>query len=585
MKKRLLITAIFFSVTLYALHFVHDKSPIFQSTESFTTQKKIDPQYNSFEEIFKHANNLFMQEKYKDAVYFYKKALDLHPTCAHTFFNLGQAYFWQKKYNKALQCYKKTIKYQPTHHRAYAQIGKIFVDVKQYDKAQLPLERAIELDPKNIENLILLSRAYSDQQQFDKALELLEKNLIAQPHNIQLIFSLANVYNHLNRFEEALTLYKKLDVIAPNTVSILYNIGFTLKQIGLTQESLKYYNRAIALQPDHSDALFSRGLAYLVLGDFEKGWEGYEYRYHKPQQGCLRSLTQPRWDGSDLTGKTILLHAEQGFGDTIQFIRYAQLIKETKHATIIAAVQKPLVKLMQRCPYIDIVIAVDDIAPTFDVHAPLMSLPFILKTTIDTVPCNIPYLFADEQLTQQWKKNLDENPNFKVGICVQGNENYCTPQLRMTVARKSIQAAQLAPICAIPGVSVYCLQKTTGTDQFKNLPENINIIVFDGDFDNSNGRFMDTVSVIENLDIVITVDTSIGHLAGALGKLTWILLPNPADWRWMMDRNDTPWYPNVRLFKQPKPGDWETMIAEVAKELARLVENKKSLISTKNIPS
>ena len=191
------------------------------------------------------------------------------------------------------------------------------------------------------------------------------------------------------------------------------------------------------------------------------------------------------------------------------------------------------------------------------------------------VDAEIPYLHADEKLTAEWKQKLAKDKNFKIGICWQGNDNYATPLLRATVAQKSVHPKEFAPICQLPGVSLYSLQKTTGTDQLKELPNGMHIITFDGDFDQSNGRFMDTAAVIKNLDLVITVDTSISHLSSGLGTPTWIMLPNPSDWRWMMDRNDSPWYPNVtRLFKQPTPGDWQSMIKEVAVELKKHIAGK-----------
>lgn len=580
MKKYLALpTIIVFSIAFCNISKLTNHSFTFTPTEEYdVSHNKTEVTVSSeetFENLFQQANIFFKAEKFKEAAYCYKKALKLHPTCPHTFFNLGQAYFWQKKYPKALKAYQQTLKHKPNHVKAYAQIGKLLFEVRQYDDALHPLKRALEYDAYDAESRLLLVRSYSAQQQFSHAIELIQKGLELTPRDVNLRFEHANILNHLNQLDESLALYKELDQIAPNNPSIIYNIGYTLKKMGLTEKALVYYDKVLAMNPGHRDAHFSRGLAYLVLGDFEKGWEGYEWRYHKPEQGCLREFAQERWNGTDLTNKTILLHAEQGLGDTFQFIRYAQLIKETKNPKkIIAAIQKPLITLISLCPYVDEVVSVNDITTvSFDVQAPLMSLPHILKTTLDTIPCTIPYLFADEQLTQEWKKELDKNPNIKVGICVQGNENYATPHLRTTVALKSVKAQQLAPFCAVPGVSIYSLQKESGTDQFKNLPENMNIITFDGDFDNSHGRFMDTVAVIKNLDLVITVDTSISHLAAALGKPTWIMLPNPADWRWMQGRTDTPWYPSVRLFKQPKPGDWESMIAEVAQELTTFVEN------------
>lgn len=530
--------------------------------------------YQSFESLSKHANGLFTAEQYEEAIAFYKQALALNPTCAQIFFNLGQALYYAKKYPEALYAYKKTIQYKNDHFRAYVQIAKVMIDVKQTSDAIEPLKKALTIENNNPDARLLLARAYNDKHFFSQAIDVLLEGLKLAPGDINLTFELANTYNLVNRLDESLAIYQDLDRQLPHNPSILYNIAFTFKKMGDMARALPYYTRTLEINPDHAEALFSRGLAYLMMGDFDKGWHGYEWRYSRPSQGSLRSYPEPRWDGSDLQGKTILIHAEQGLGDTFQFIRYAKLIKE-KNGIVIAAVQKPLVTLMKQCKHIDRVISLDDTPPHFDVHSPLLSLPYALKTQLETIPCEIPYLYADEKLVADWKQKLAADKNFKIGICWQGNDNYATPLLRATVAQKSVHPKEFAPICQVPGVSVYSLQKTTGTDQLKNLPDTVRIITFDGDFDQSNGRFMDTAAVIKNLDLVITVDTSISHLASGLGVPTWIMLPNPADWRWMIDRTDSPWYPNItRLFKQPTPGDWQSMIKEVAVELQKHIARK-----------
>lgn len=549
---------------------------IFEPIEQY--KKKPQPHsyidYQSFESLSKHANELFSTQHYEEAIAFYKQALALDPTSAKIFFNLGQVLYYAKKYPEALYAYKKAIQYQNNHYRSLIQIAKIMIDVKQPNDAIEPLKKALLIEPKNGDARILLARLYNDKHLFEQAIDLLIEGLSAEPNHINMRFELGNTYNLVNRLEESMAIYQDLDRLIPNNPSILYNIAFTFKKLGLLAESIPYYNRTLELNPNHTEALFSRGLAYLVVGDFEKGWHGYEWRYNRPSQGSLRDYTEPRWDGSDLQGKTILLHAEQGLGDTFQFIRYARLVKE-KNGIVIVAVQKPLVTLMKLCKDIDVVISLDETPPHFDVHSPIMSLPYVLKTTIDTIPNEIPYLYSDEKLVNKWKEKLAHDKNFKIGICWQGNDNYATPLLRATVAQKSVHPKQLAPICKVPGVSVYSLQKTTGTDQLNDLPEGMKIITFDGDFDQTNGRFMDTAAVIKNLNLVITVDTSISHLASGLGTPTWVMLPNPADWRWMMNRTDSPWYPKVlRLFKQPTPGDWETMIQEVAQELNKHITGK-----------
>lgn len=533
----------------------------------------IPPQ--SCETLTNHANSLFLAENYFEAIAFYKQALALNPTSAEIFFNLGQALLNAKKYPEALFAYKKTIEYNNNHYRAFVQIAKLMIEVNQPNDAIEPIKRSLVLEPKNTEARILLSHLYADKHLFDNAIEVVKKGLSIEPNDVNLLFELANVYNLINRLDESLRIYKTLNQWIPNEPSILYNIAFTLKKLELLPEAITYYDKVLSINPNHAEAIFSRGLAYLVIGDFEKGWPGYEWRYSRPSQGSLRNYDAPRWDGSNLNGKRILIHAEQGLGDTFQFIRYAKLIKQ-KNGCIIAGVQKPLIAFIkQSIPEIDHVVSIDEPLPPFDTHAPLMSLPYILGTRIDTIPNEIPYLFADEALVAAWKQKLSHDKNFKIGICWQGNDNYATPLLRTTVAQKSIHPKQFEPIATIPGVSLYSLQKTTGTDQLKELPNTMHIISFEEDFDQSHGRFMDTAAVIKNLDLVITVDTSISHLASALGTPTWVMLPNPSDWRWMMNRNDSPWYPQVlRLFKQPKPGDWETMILEVASELERYMKER-----------
>jgi tetratricopeptide (TPR) repeat protein len=531
--------------------------------------------YQSFESLSKHANGLFTVQQYDEAIAFYKQALALNPTCAELFFNLGQALYFSKKYPEALYAYKKTVQYKQDHLLAYVQIGKLMVDVNQPNDAVATLKYALTLQPRHSETRLLLAHIYNDKHLFNQALDIVNEGLTLEPNDVNLLFELGNIYNLINKLDESLAIYEELNKRLPNNTSILYNIAFTFKKMGDLVKALPYYDKTLEIDPNHAEAIFSRGLAYLVIGDFEKGWQGYEWRYNRPTQGALRNYVEPRWDGSDLQGKTILIHAEQGLGDTFQFIRYAKMIKE-KNGTVIVAVQKPLVTLMKLCKHIDQVICVDDTPPHFDVQASLLSLPHILKSRIDTIPTEIPYLYADEKLVATWQKKLAADKNFKIGVCWQGNDNYATPLLRTTVAQKSVHPKELEPLCRIPGVSIYSLQKVSGTEQLKEIPSTMNIISFDGDFDQSNGRFMDTAAVIKNLDLIITVDTSICHLSSGLGVPTWIMLPNPADWRWMIDRDDSPWYPQVtKLYKQPTPGDWQSMIRDIATDLTHYIAQHK----------
>jgi len=545
-------------------------------------KKPDDPSLlQSFESLFKHANQLFQSNNFDEAVRYYQQSLSLNPTSAQTHFNLGLAFLRQKNIDSAMASFERAIVYKPSYSKAYANLGKILQQKRLKAQAIEQYKQALSLDSSLLEISLALARIYNEQHKFQGAIDTLKESLKIHSSDIALLFELANSYNMINRIEEALEIYKRLEIRYPNRPAILYNIAYTLKKLGRLDEAFPYYEKVLQLNPTHADAHFSRGLAYIVAGDFEKGFKDYEWRWKRPQQGSYRTYPEPRWDGSDLDGQTIFLHAEQGLGDTFQFIRYARIAKK-RGGTVIAGVQQPLVKLLSLCPYIDKVVSLAEKLPAFDLHAPLMSLPYILKTTIDTVPTDIPYLYANPALVEHWKKaRLSSDKNIKVGICWQGNNQYSTPMLRATVALKSIDINKLNPLATVPGVSIYSLQKTAGTDQLKTLPPEFTIHTFGDDFDESNGRFMDTVAVIKNLDLVITVDTSIGHLAAALGKPTWVILPNPPDWRWMLNRDDTPWYPTMRLFRQPTPGDWESVIEVVTQELKKYVSQIKQADPTK----
>ena len=425
---------------------------------------------------------------------------------------------------------------------------------------------SISLEPINQdgETLRVCANEYRDKEQFEKAAQLYDQAMAISPRNLQLILDAANMYNMIDDLDHALSLYKKILDIHPLALEALYNFGYTLKKKGLISHAVDVYTKILSLRPDYAHPHFSLSLAYLSLGDFERGWKEYEWRW-KAYNEEPKKFAQPTWNGENLQGKTIFLYAEQGFGDSFQFIRYAKIMK-AMGARVIFEAQKPLKKILSLCDYLDTVIEMGQPIPPFDYHLPLMSCPLICNTTTRNVPCDIPYLKADPRLVQDWHTQLASPAAFKIGICWQGNANYSTQFLRKAVAAKSLHVKEFIPLTQIPGVCVYSLQKTNGEEQLKEINA-IQIKTFDAAFDETHGRFMDTAAVIQNLDLVITIDTSIAHLAAALGTPTWILLPNPSDWRWMLDRTDTPWYNNVRLFRQSKPGDWDSVMQKVIETL------------------
>jgi hypothetical protein len=298
----------------------------------------------------------------------------------------------------------------------------------------------------------------------------------------------------------------------------------------------------------------------LAEGEFEQGWSEYEWRW-KTKETVPRHFEQPLWDGRRLDGKTILLHAEQGLGDTLQFIRYAFLVKALG-ASIIAECPKPVTQLLASCPSIDQVITQSEEFPRFDTHAPLLSLPRILHTTLSIVPAEVPYLSADPGLVDLWRTKLEHFRGFRIGINWRGRTG------QGTFRRRDIPTECFA-VLRQPDITLISLQKDATPQELAAVQ--VSVFYPGDDFDRTHGPFMDTAAIMKNLDLVITSDTSTPHLAGALGVPVWIALPYVASWQWMKNRADSPWYPTARLFRQKTSGDWNGVFNEIHAALDKLL--------------
>ncbi|HMK49340.1 MAG TPA: glycosyltransferase family 9 protein, partial [Thermodesulfovibrionales bacterium] len=307
---------------------------------------------------------------------------------------------------------------------------------------------------------------------------------------------------------------------------------------------------------------WSIALLQLRSGDFENGWKGYEWRWQlKDELATARFFSQPRWDGSDISGKTVLLHSEQGFGDTIQFARYAPLVADLG-ATVIIECQRELVSLLRSVKGVHTVIARDDEAPPFDIHCPLLSLPSVFGTKLETIPGKVPYISADQAAIQLWRDKIISAPAApRIGLAWSGNPKKPTDRFR------SCPLDAFIPLSGVGDITFFSLQKGAAARQAGTLSEDLKIL----DYTDKINDFSDTAALVQNLDLVITVDTAVAHLAGALGKPVWILLPFVSDWRWMRDREDSPWYPTMRLFRQRSSGDWESVMSRVSECLREFV--------------
>lgn len=420
------------------------------------------------------------------------------------------------------------------------------------------------------------------QSQLEKARERFQIAVQENRVSIEVAEELAFALSALNRFDEALAVYNQVLVHDPSSPAVLYDIGVILKLSGRIDAARETFQQAMD-QAKYLNAKcrFSHGVSCLTQGktdtDWLTGWEDYEWRWESVPCPREQFGDKPLWDGSDLQGKTILLIDEQGLGDTMQFIRYAQRLKRGGATVILLC--NPVLKtfLQTAADYLDYVITDGDVFPPFDVQMNLLSLPYFFKTVEKTIPVDIPYLKADPELVSFWQKKLSADKYVKIGLCWQGNPKCSTQVTRQIVPARSIVLKQLlSQLSIVPNCSFYSLQKIDGQEQLEEL-QSANITHFSSDFDDVHGRFMDSAALMMNLDLVITIDTSIAHLAGALGVPVWILLPNPGDWRWMIDRLDTPWYPQARLFRQEQVGDWSQVLTLVAQELQNFVEARRNL--------
>lgn len=539
---------------------------------------------NDYNKIFEKANAALTKGKTKKAIDLYYRVLRIRQDLPQVYFNLGISLLKEKRYDEAINNFRQAIRLKKDYVKAYHQLGIALQNIGQTDEAAKIYQQAHDIDQTYVGVITPLAYIKREQDDFKGSADLFGKAHQLRPNDAQILLEYANTLNTGHFTQEALEGYYKLDKMIPNNPAILYNIGYTLKKLNRVEEALPYYDRTLALKPDHAEAHFSHGLALLVTGDtypgnWAKGWQEYEWRWRRNGKQRLRQYVQPVWDGRSLNGKILFIWSEQGLGDTFEFVRYAKVAKELGARKVIVAVQKPLLDIIKLCPYIDQVIWTQEQPPYFDYHVPMLSMPYHTRVSLDNVPNKVPYLYADPALVTEWKEILKSDTNFKIGICWQGNPNYSTQFLRQAVAAKSMSVTKFLPIMNMPGVSVYSLQKTTGTKQLADLPEDAPLIIFGDDFDQSKGRFMDTAAVMKNLDLVLTIDTSICHIAAGLGVPTWNLLPTPPDWRWMIKCDNTPWYPNMRLFRQPTPGDWDSVIEKVVYELQEHLQNGKPLIT------
>jgi tetratricopeptide (TPR) repeat protein len=366
----------------------------------------------------------------------------------------------------------------------------------------------------------------------------------------------------IGQTEQAIAIYDTLLSHDPNNIHLMYNKAYTLKLAHQIDQAIVIYKNIIAYSPEYEQAKFGLAMSYLLKGDFDNAWPYYMHHVNKTNPHSLQLLTF--LNTHSIAGKKIILHYQGGLGDSIHFIRYAQILKELG-ATIIVQIQKELVQLFSACPYIDTIITTVPKDNAYDAYVSIMALPALFKSNEKTIPRNIPYLFPDTTLISLWKRKIKKDNTIKIGICWQASIQ--NDSSRYPVARRGIPLALFSHISRIKGITLYSLQRYDGQTDLQNIPSGMSIIFFD-DLDTTNGPFMDTAALMKNLDVVISVDTAIAHLAGALGVPVYLLLPYSSDWRWIEKREDSPWYPSMHILQQLQPFDWITVINKLTEHIS-----------------
>lgn len=539
------------------------------------------------------ANQYQQNGNFDLAVENFLKALDIEPNNSKIYNELAITYYYKRDYEKALSAFDRAIKINPSYAMAYNNRGIIYSDLKQFEAAVENYKKAVELNPEYASAYNNLGNTYNNIKLYDEAIESYKKTLELNPNRADAYHNLGALYYIKKLYDSAVENYKKAIELNPSKPETYSNLGMVLHSMGRYSESDEFFNKSIELNPNIPETYYLFGVAlyerrrfdmamssytravelkpdyvlaylalsgvYLLKGKFEAGWNLYESRFSKEdfiRDNQIPMLHQPRWNGEDLSDKTIYVYWEQGFGDTIMFSRYIpQLEKIAKK--VIFKPQSCLKKLFENSGFKAELI--DQSFPEekleFDVHSPLLSLPRLFKTDLSNIPFSEGYLKAEEDKINYFKNKYFDNNAFKVGIFWHGN--------KLSLSRNSVGLKYFYKFAELPNVKLYSLQKGEGLEQLGKVPANIDIIGLGSVFND----YTDTAAAIANLDVVITVDTSVAHLAGALGKPVWILLHTESEWRWLLDRDDSPWYKSVRLFRMGDIPDWEELFEQVCREL------------------
>ncbi|MDR3517690.1 MAG: tetratricopeptide repeat-containing glycosyltransferase family protein [Azospirillaceae bacterium] len=520
--------------------------------------------------VFHHGRNEF-----PDAVTLYQQVVALRPDLAPVRNNLAVALRDLGRITDSLACCRAAIALKPDYAQAYNNLGTALQALNPVpatpattgtDAARTAYRRAITLIPDYAQAYNNLGNVLRESDQTEQAAAALRRAITLMPDLPEAYDNLATTTLDAGAFDTAVAICRRSTLVRPGHAESFSDLGMALQSSGHPDAALTAYRQAVTLNPENTQIHFNRATALLQAGQYREGWAEYEWRRRTAIDVALaRPYDQPEWTGDRLDGRTILLYTEQGFGDTLMWARFVPLVA-AQGGSIVLQVYPLLARLMRGLPVdVDVV----DLSPTdrhFDTHLPLMTLPHRLGIGLDNLPATVPYLRPDPAMATAWRVRLAGLSGLKVGLVWAGAARIGNRAANRIDRWRSIALARLAPLAAVPGIAWVSLQMGAAAAEAGMPPAGMTLL----DWTEELTDFADTAALIDALDLVITVDTAVAHLAGALGKPVWILSRYNGCWRWLNDRDDSPWYPTARLFRQPRMGDWDTVITQVRDQLDHL---------------
>jgi tetratricopeptide (TPR) repeat protein len=532
-----------------------------EAEEAYRAVMAREPGYHG---VWLNLGNLLMdQARFGEAESAYRCALDVDPDDSGLVCNLGAALYRQGLLEDAIVQYRRAIALVPDNAPALRLLGLVLHEVGQLPEAAEIYKHTFAFDPADHVIASNLGACLSELGALDEAIAACEHALLLKPDHAPAWTNLGIVFEKQERAERAVAAHRCAVLADPAYAKGHANLAVALRNAGEIDEALAASHRAIALDPEQPLAQYNHAHFLLMNGDFANGFEAYRWRRRcKTLSDGDPTFSEPEWRGEPLDGRTLLLFAEYGLGDALHFVRYLPMVA-AQGGKIILQVQPALAALLRQLPDVS-VIPRGETLPPFDLQLPLMSLPRVFGTTLDTIPADVPYLHPDPAKLSRWRAALADVTALKVGVVWAGNVRHKGDRQR------SLPAAAVLPRLVMPGVQLYSLQKEPRPEDAPVLAALGNDIV---DLAPALGDFADTAAAVAALDLVIAVDTSVAHLAGALGRPVWMLTPYALDWRWLRDREDSPWYPTMRLFRQRAPREWDDPLMRLSAALAVLAAN------------